>query len=58
MSWLSGPCLPEDEPPAPTVSDETVDQPERPAVRWVDSGSGPGYEVPAPADRPYVTRWE
>lgn len=56
MSWLSGPCDDDDPPGTFLVFEDRPEGSEEPRVVregnmvWVDSGSGPGFEVPVPTD--------
>jgi hypothetical protein len=58
MSWLSGPCVPDEVPPAMVVvvtREESSDgQPGR--LVWSDTGSGPGREVRAPDSESHQAR--
>jgi hypothetical protein len=46
MSWLSGPCDPDEEPPEVVVISRQNGPDGRPGdLIWTDTGSGPGKEV-------------
>lgn len=49
MTWLSGPCDPDEEPPAMVVISRQEDPDGHPGkLIWTDTGSGPGRQVWVP----------
>lgn len=56
MSWISGECADDDQPATFILYEDRPDGTTettvlRNGVVWVDSGSGPGFIVPAPDER-------
>lgn len=53
MSWLSGACDPDDDPPMTVVVSRQVGPDGEPGeLIWFDTGSGPGREVWVPDPEP------